>query len=272
MSFTGPGRARQQGDAKFFSGSLGGIATMGEDRIANSDVIGGQTPERIFRGAPKTWRVLNRAEHGHVKVWADAFNGEMFPEGATDDKRTWLQPGESMVLPLEAGLHFFGNIFLANSPDPAARKMLVENARLIIERTGGYEVETQASNPANHPDYRVIGPPIGLPDFIISPLDGRERVVGKPVAIYDVFWSLTKGIMRPRRGHEPSVIEAEKALLEERLQTYRNDDASIYGPNDELLSGGVDIEDDELDDELPDMSEAMGHDEPALTPRKRGKR
>lgn len=269
MSFIRPGVARG-GEAQFFSGNLGGIATMGEDRIASSDVIGGQTPERIFRGAPKTWRVFNRAERGHVKVWMDSFNGEAYPEGSTDDKRTWLQPGESMVLPLDAGLHLFGNIFLANSTDPAARKTLVESARQIIERTGGFELETQAANPANHPELRVIGGPIGLPDFIISPLDGRERVVGKPVALYDVYWNATKGIVKPRRAHEPSVLAAEKALLEDRLETYRLDDVSIYGPNGEDLSRA---EDDAAleDDELPDMSEAAASDEPALTPRKRGR-
>jgi hypothetical protein len=260
----------------FFKNAVPGIATMGEDRIANSDVIGGQVPERIFRGAPKQWRITNRAERGHVKVWMDSFNGEVYPEDATDDKRTWLQPGQSMVLSLEAGLHFFGNIFMANSTDPAARKMLVEAARTIIERTGGFELETQAANPGKNPELRVIGGPIGLPDFIIAPLDGRERVVGKPVAIYDVYWSLTKGIVKPRRGNEPSVLATERALLEERIREYTLDDVSLYGPDELPIARSDEGEGaaSEGDEELPDMaSAAQGADEdPTRTRSPRGGR
>jgi hypothetical protein len=189
----------------------GAVAGMGESGIGSSALLTGNVRERAFNGAPRFWHVTNRAEKGHVKVWRDTFDGEAYPEGATGDKSTWLQPGESMTLPLEAALHFFGNIFHPALPD----------CDHIIERTGGFEMETRASEPGRSPQTRIIGPPIGLPDLVIQPQDGRNRNIGEPVSLYDLYWNKTKNRVRERVGHEPAVLADEKSLLESRLDEYR---------------------------------------------------
>jgi hypothetical protein len=238
MSFGVPGRNGQprQPGGEFFSGTMSGpvlregqqgsewrdggvIGTMGEGRIAQSERIRRQPVERIFQGAPKFWRVTNRAKLGHVQVWASSFNGETYPEGATDDKRTWLKPGESMMVTIEAGLHFFGNVF-----DPRAPEAIE-----IIERTGGFELETQKSNPGKNAEVRVIGGPVGLPDFIIEPIDGRMRAVGGHVEIYPLYWNAVKRrVLKTRKDRDPDVIEAEKTLLAERIAEYRLEEEPDY--------------------------------------------
>jgi hypothetical protein len=235
----------------------GAVASMGESRIANSQRLRDQDGERIFRGAPKFWKVTNRAKLGNVKVWMGAFNGESYPEGVdANDKSTWLQPGQHMMVPLEAGLHFVGNVFDRAAPD----------ALRIIEATGGMQLETESATPGRNAPVRPIGGPIGLPDFIVEPIDGRFRRVGEPIAVYEMYFAKVRHTIVRRKGHDEDVLAAEKELLEQRISEYTNDDAPIYGPNGQVLSHGTaPTEQDGLTETEPEEPEA----EPAGTATRR---
>ncbi len=197
------------------------VISVGEGQIARNEAIAKQRGERIFQGAPKFWKVTNRAQLGNVQVWMDVFNGEVFPENADrEDKRTWLQPGDSMVVPLEAGLHFFGNVF---------DKRLVD-AEAIIEKSGGFVLEGKKQQSDRSPA-RIIGGPIGLPDVIIEPIDGRMRLVGEPIALYEAYDRATRSKRMLRTNTDPDLLAEEKAILEQRLAEYRIDevaDAVLY--------------------------------------------
>ena len=220
----------------------GVVGSMGQDRIAQATVLRTQARERVFNGAPKFWRITNRAKLGNVKVWTGTFDGERFPEGATEDKHTWLQPGEQMLIPMDAGLHFVGNVFDARAPE----------ARDVIERCGGFELETEASTPGKNAPVRIIGAPIGLPDFIVEPMDGRGRLVGNPVAVYELYDKATRRMWVRRKGHDKDVLEAERELLAERIAEYTMDDAPLYGANGEVVSTAESRAESATDD-LPDM-------------------
>jgi hypothetical protein len=204
----------------------GPVQPMGENSIARAAVIRGQARERVFSGAPKFWKITNRAKLGNVKVWFGGFDGEVYPEGATTDKRSWLQPGETMVVPIEAGLHFVGNVFDPRAPEAAQ----------VIERYGGFELETQADAPGRNAPVRPIGGPIGLPDFIIEPMDGRNRLVGEPVSVYELYDKATRASRVRRKGHDEAVLEAERELLRDRISEYTMDDEPIYGASGEVVS------------------------------------
>lgn len=206
----------------------GVVATIGEQSIARSEQLRKNGAERVFRGAPRSWEVENRAELGNVKVWQGAFNGELFPEGSTDDKRTWLQPGEKMLLPIEAGLHFFGNVFDASNGDALA----------VIERCGGFVLEGAEKQEMRSPA-RIIGPPIGLPDFIIRPVDGRMRLVGDPIPIYERYTNATKKLWQlPTAAYTRNVElrEMEADRLRQRLAEYTLDDAPLYDNKGRLIA------------------------------------
>ena len=192
------------------------LASQGEQRIAQSAKLKRNTPERIFRGAPKFWRIINRAKLGYVQVWSDSFHGELYPEGATEDKRTWLQPGEEMIIPMDAGLHFFGNIFDPRCPD----------ALSIIARTGGFVLEGQTLASLRTPP-RIIGGPIGLPDFIIEPLDGRNRLVGQPVAIYELYDRATKKLRVLPTNTDPELKKLEETTLLNRIREYHLEEQDL---------------------------------------------
>ncbi len=202
------------------------VAPMGENMIARSTALRTQPVERMFKGAPKQWRVTNRARLGNVKVWNGTFDGERFPEGATDDKNTWLQPGESMFVPIEAGLHFVGNVF-----DPRAPEAIE-----VIERCGGFELETEASAPGKNAPVRVIGGPIGLPDFVVECIDGRGKIVSEPVAVYERYDKATRARRVRRKGHDPEVLAAETELLQQRIAEYTMEDMPLYGADGEVVS------------------------------------
>jgi hypothetical protein len=232
--------------AEFFSGAMAaptmgqtgaghsGVvpASIGESTIARSDKLRRQGPERVMVGAPKFWKVTNRANMGNVKVWSGVFNGEMFPDGCSpEDKHTWLQPGDSMMVSLEAALHFFGNVFDPRAPE----------AMEIIERCGGFELETQKSNPGRNAEVRVIGGPIGLPDFVITPIDGRLKSIGVSVELYPHYWgSVRKKVLKVRKDRDPDVVENEKLLLAERIREYTleedPDDGALFDGSGRVVS------------------------------------
>lgn len=225
------------------------IGMLGESAIGKSDQLRGQAPERVFRGAPQFWRVTNRAQHGHVKVWMGAFNGEVYPEGATEDKRTWLQPGESMMLSIDAGLHFLGNVFDPRAPEAAD----------VIERNGGLELETEAKQPGNRPQLRVVGGPIGLPDFVVEPINGRQQRVGQPVSVYELYWGKLKrsGILHRASQRDPEQRAVEAELLQQRIAEYTLDDMPLYDDTGAVASTATSREEAALADE-PDMRAAFG--------------
>jgi hypothetical protein len=246
VSFRGPGRPVTPGGEFVRSQPVGGvfrpggrdegtvlrdaapIGMLGEAAISRSDTIRGQAPERVLRGAPKFWRVTNRAQLGNVKVWMGAFDGRVYPEDATDDKSTWLKAGEAMMLDLDAALFFFGNVFDPRLPD----------AEAIIERTGGLELETEEKAPGKNAPVRVVGGPIGLPDVLVEPIDGRLRPIGEPVAVYELYWGKLqrRGIMHRRSSKDPQQREVEAELLQQRIAEYTDDDRPIYGAGGEVIA------------------------------------
>lgn len=203
------------------------VASMGEARIANNERIRTQAAERIFRGAPKFWKITNRAEKGNVKVWTGVFSGEVFPEGADpDDRRTWLQPGDSIILSLEAGLHFFGNVFDPRSPE----------ALEVIERFGGFVLEGKKKTEMRDAP-RIIGGPIGLPDFIIEPIDGRMRRVGEAVAVYERYDRATRRLWKLPTNTDPELLQEERQLLQQRIAEYTLEDAPIFDARGNRIDG-----------------------------------
>ncbi len=180
--------------------------------------LNGQIPEFPVNQYPNTYEVYNRAEKGNVKIWAQAFDSELYPEGATDDRTTWLQPGQTMILTKDAVFHFFGNIF-----NPT-----FQGACDVIEACGGFEVEAQGEFVKNFAPARIVGGPLFLPDFIITPKDGRNRTVGLPIAIYDVYDKLTRRLRQNSVLNDQALKQREADLLQSRLAEYRDADSSMF--------------------------------------------
>lgn len=200
-----------------FAEARGVVTSIGSHAIRQK--LSDQAVEFSTAGKPQTFRVRNRAQKGNVKIWAAGFDSVMYPEGATDDRSTWLQPGETMMLPIDAMLHFFGNIFHPT----------FEGARTVIEACGGFLMEPKAAkiNPNETPP-RIIGGPLFLPDFIIEAIDGRNRVVGEPFELYAVYDKLTRKLRQRSILTDVELKNEEARVLEDRLREYRETDAALF--------------------------------------------
>lgn len=179
-------------------------------------------------GLPKTFECFNRAQFGNIKVWSGGFDSVTYPEGANDDKQTWLQPGEYLNIGIEPLLHFFGNIFHPT----------FQGATDVIEACGGFLVEARGEMHAserNIPPPRIIGGPLFLPDFIITGKDGRNRVAFGPFELYTVYDKLTRRLWKNPILQNEALKEQEASLLQERLEEYRAASGSLYDHNGNLL-------------------------------------
>lgn len=200
------------------------IQSIGASAIAKSVAQRNNTVEFSLAHLPKNFEVFNRAKLGNIQVWARGFDSVTYPEGATDDKSTWLAPGETMNLPLDAVLHFFGNIF---SPS-------FDMAVSVIEACGGFLLEPRGEMHAdarNIPPPRIVGGPLYLPDFILTGKDGRNRIAFGPFALYEEYDKLTRRLRKNPILQNKALIASEAELLQERLEEYRNTDAAIYDHN-----------------------------------------
>jgi len=128
--------------------------------------------ERVYAGLSRTWKLTNRAEHGAMKgkPFMFGFNGTLYPEGADgDDSSTWLQPGESMTIDREAAIHVVGDIFSPLKPDRDQ----------MIAQYGGMEYDMQPTQDAKVagrvPVMTIIGPPVDMPDLLISQVNQRGK-------------------------------------------------------------------------------------------------
>ena len=189
-------------------------------------VLSQRNPDTEFplAGLPKTFEVFNRAQLGNVKVWAAGFDSVMYPEGATEDRTTWLQPGESLNVSLEVVLHFFGNIFHPT----------FQGACDVIEACGGFQCEPRGelySSPKGIAPPRIIGGPLFLPDFILTGKDGRNKIAFGPFALYEVYDKLTRRLRKNPILTNEALKDEESRLLEDRLAEYRSSDASLYDHN-----------------------------------------
>jgi hypothetical protein len=162
--------------------------------------------ERDLRGAAKQVKLTNRAEKGHVKVFIGCFDGETYPDDADgEDRATWLQPGESMVVPMAAALHFCGNVWDPKKGD----------AEDVIARYGGWEMELipAAGLPGKTPPMNVIGPPLQLPDLLVVQVDQRGKEMHKPISMWDLYVSGKKfnALQRPAESARQEEYREERA-------------------------------------------------------------
>jgi len=204
------------------------IQSIGASAIAKSVSQRNNAVEFSLANLPKQFEVFNRASLGNIKVWTRGFDSVSYPEGATDEKSTWLQPGETMNLPLDAVLHFFGNIF-----NPT-----FEGAVAVIEACGGFLLEPRGEMHAdarNIPPPRIIGGPLFLPDFILTGKDGRNRAAFGPFALFEEYDKLTRRLRKNPILQNKALKESEAELLQERLAEYGTADGALYDHNGNLI-------------------------------------
>lgn len=216
-----PNSNPESGDVSML-GRGGVVASAGEAAIMGHESIKRNVPERTYQGLPRYMECVNRAEKGNVKVWCGAFNGVMYPEGATDLKNTWLQPGDVMTLTVEEAHFFFGDFLV-----PYA-KLDVKHARDVINRYGGFLMEPKGAKSDPNDAPRIIGGPIGLPDILIQPMDTRRRKIGPPISIYELYDRKTRSLWVRPALKDQELLQAERELLLERLAEYEPGNDSIY--------------------------------------------
>lgn len=158
--------------------------------------------ERIYTGLPPYYRITNRASKGHRegKPFLTSVAGERLPADADpEDPSTWLQPGDSMVVNLDAMLGMCGSIF-----DP-----LLPDKEEIIRKYGDWEYEgvPEAGMTGRKPAMRIIGPPLELPDLVIEGLNQRMMPVGEAVSLFDKYVGNNVRYHKPRAGYEREVRE-----------------------------------------------------------------
>ena len=149
------------------------------------------SPERVYDGMPRMWKITNRGEKGALagKPWACAYEEGSYPEGATSDERTWLQVGEAMVVSRDVMLHICGNVYDPRLPDKQD----------IIQRYGDWEYDVQPTADGTVagrvPIMSVIGPPTAMPDLLIEPMDLRAKAAtGKDFKRISLLETYTKGV------------------------------------------------------------------------------
>jgi len=202
-----------------FAPPTNALQSIGPQAIANK--MRGQIAEFPLSGLPKTFEIFNRAKLGNVKYWAQAFDSVMYPEDATEDRTTWLGPGEKATLPLDAVLHFFGNIFHPT----------FEGAKAVIEACGGFLLEPRAEqhpDAKNIPPARIIGGPLFLPDFIITGYSGRAKIAFGPFSLYEAYDKLTRRLQKAPVLQNEGLKAQEAALLADRLEEYRSADVGLF--------------------------------------------
>lgn len=204
------------------------VAAIGQDQISRHANIAANIPDRVLTAVPKYMNCLNRAKLGNVKVWCSAFNGVLYPEGANDDRSTWLQPGGRMQLTAEEAIFFFGDFLVP--------KIDVKSAREVIERYGGFQLEAKGRKTNPNDPARIIGGPIGLPDIVVQPMDSRMRQIGAPIAIYEIYVKATRHLIVRPTNFDPELASDERDILLARLADYEEDDGRIYGLDGEELS------------------------------------
>lgn len=186
-----------------------GMATLSPTQIATvlTEQRSSHGVEFMASGAQKIARITNRAKKGYVKYFSGAYAGEIYPDGATDDKTTWLAPGESITVPLEVALHLCGN-FLRDD---------VVDKDEIVKRYGDWDYEPApiAGFAGGRAPLNVIGPPIRFPDLLVVQIDQRGREMGEPVAIYDRYLGDARYNARMRPENE-----TRSAPLEERIADF----------------------------------------------------
>jgi len=160
---------------------------------------------------PRTVLVHNRAEKGYVKVWYGVRDGQMYPDGAvSDDKSTWLQPGEDLYLPTEIALGLFG---MFGIDGPEANK---ERLRVIIMH-GNWQFEgIPFEGSKKNVSMNIIGPPPKLPDLMLSFVDQRNKSLSEPISFFD--WCV--GTTRYRKQVDKAIAHRDAEELEIRKREF----------------------------------------------------
>ena len=148
-------------------------------------------PENLVRYYARTFKVINRAEKGHVKAWRGTYNGVSYPEGSTPpehgvdyadaDKSTWLQPGAHMFMDRDAVFHFFGRIF-----QPDAK---IVDGNDIIRAYGDFQYEgvPETGLTGKVIGVRKIGDPLEMPDLGVVQIDQLGNEQGERFYLWDVY-------------------------------------------------------------------------------------
>lgn len=161
-----------------------GVGSQPVDRAVASETRK-TSPERVYTGITRAVKITNRAEKGMRagKPFIGIWGGQVWPEEATmEDKETWLQPGESMMVPREAAVHICGDCFSPNN-------MAIDGPD-IIRRYGDYQYKQQNEDgtiSGKNVQLIPIGPPKHFPDLLVQQVDSRGREVGEPISIYDRY-------------------------------------------------------------------------------------
>jgi hypothetical protein len=142
----------------------------------------------------KNVRVTNRAEKGALKGKPIMLShaGNLYPEEIVPgDESTYLQPGDSMIVPGEVILHNFYNILHHREKGAFAPEHKME----IANKFGGF-----VANPvpldgahvnARNEGIRIVAPPQNLPDLLLQQIDSRGKDSDEEVSVYDI---ITAGI------------------------------------------------------------------------------
>lgn len=142
------------------------------------------TPERVYDGITRQIRLTNRAEKGAMKgkPFFATVDSATYPDGADGmDPSTWLQPGESMIVARDVALVICGDVFSPNN-------IKLDRDR-IIKKYGDwlYQHREDGMIVGRNIPMKAAGPPRDFPDLIVEQIDGRGRVVGPAISIFDVY-------------------------------------------------------------------------------------
>lgn len=142
----------------------------------------------------KNVKVTNRAEKGALKGKAIVLShsGNLYPEEAIPgDETTYLQPGETIVVPGDVVLHNFGNVLFHKEKNAFPK----DNRDIIANKFGGYvgnpPPQEGASVQFKYSGLRIVAPPQHLPDVILQQIDSRGKDHGEAVSVFDV---VTEGV------------------------------------------------------------------------------
>lgn len=216
-------RLIERNQANNLAGQAGGVIKAAF--VNNSALSGGQqfavaaNPGQFSMNvdgrlvAIRTVRVTNRAEKGYVKAWFAHWNGNVYPSDSKfSDKASWLQPGESMELPVHVAIFCLGDF---SNPD------VPESRQRYADKIGGFHTKFQDKRMRTFLENvaaEIVGPPIFAPDLLVEVLDDRGRPIVDKISTFEHFFGEDAEYMYGPLTDEEKEIEAKE--IARRFKTY----------------------------------------------------